>query len=85
MTTQKKPLFEVTIALDCECNNELCKHQQQAMLKAVEDAWQSGRKAGIATAVEKIREASKRGLTLNLQNGELELPSTPSTDRDKTN
>lgn len=85
MKKGNKRLFETTIRLDCECNVEPCAHQQEAFLKALEDAWQSGRKAGIATVVEKIREASKSGLTLRLQDGELELPDQPSTDTDKAN
>ncbi len=81
----KKRLFETTISLNCKCNVEPCAHQQAAFLKAVEDAWQSGRKAGIATVVDKIREASKSGLTLRLQDGELELPDQASSDPDKAN
>lgn len=74
MTEKKPPLFSASITTHCSCSAELCAHQQDALLKVIEDAWQTGRKAGIATVIEKIRVASASGLALRLQDGELEEP-----------
>ena len=49
---------------------------QAALNKALEDAWQSGRKAGIATVIGKMKEAAEHGLVLRLNDGELELPKS---------
>ena len=67
-------LFSTEISLDCDCVNNLCEHLQASLNKVTQDAWQSGRAAGIATVIAKMKEAAENGLVLRLQDGELELP-----------
>ena len=76
MSEESKVLFSAEISLECKCENDLCEHMQAALNKALEDAWQSGRKAGIATVIGKMKEAAEHGLVLRLNDGELELPKS---------
>jgi hypothetical protein len=76
MSEGNKVLFSTEITLECKCENDMCVHMQAALNKAIQDAWQSGRKAGIATVIGKMKEAAENGLVLRLQDGELELPTS---------
>ena len=73
---ERKTVFSATLELNCECSVEMCEHQNAALLKVIQDAWQSGRKAGIATVFGKMNEAAEHGLVLRLNDGELELPKS---------
>ena len=79
MDEENSVLFSTDISLDCDCVNNLCEHLQASLNKATQDAWQSGRTAGIATVIAKMKEAAEHGLVLRLNDGELELPKS-STD-----
>lgn len=78
MDEQKGVLFNAEISLDCDCVNNLCEHLQASLNKATQEAWQSGRTAGIATVIAKMKEAAEHGLVLRLNDGELELPKSSS-------
>ena len=73
---ERETVFSATLELNCECSVEMCEHQNAALLKVIQDAWQSGRKAGIATVIGKMKEAAEHGLVLRLNDGELELPKS---------
>ena len=69
-------VFSARFKLDCDCANEACEHFIAELNNSIQEAWQAGRKAGIATVIEKLRESAKHGLVLRLQDGELVLPES---------
>ena len=69
-------VFSARFKLECDCATEVCDHLIAELNSAIRDAWQSGRKAGIATVIDKLRESAKHGLVLRLQDGELVLPES---------
>lgn len=71
-----KVVFSANFALDCDCANEACEHFIAKLNTSIQDAWQAGRKAGIATVIERLRQSAEHGLVLRLQDGELVLPES---------
>jgi hypothetical protein len=69
-------VFSARFKLECDCATEACEHLIAELNSAIQDAWQSGRKAGIATVIEKLRASAKNGLVLRLEDGELVLPDS---------
>lgn len=85
MNERNKVLFTSEITLACDCENNLCPHMQASLNKTIQDAWQSGRTAGIATVIGKMKEAAEHGLVLRLNDGELELPPSFSELEEPSN
>jgi len=69
-------VFSARFSLSCDCANEACEHFIAELNASIQEAWQAGRKAGIATVIEKLRESAQHGLVLRLQDGELVLPES---------
>jgi len=69
-------VFSARFKLECDCATEACEHLIAELNSAIQDAWQAGRKAGIATVIAKLRESAQHGLVLRLQDGELVLPES---------
>jgi hypothetical protein len=69
-------VYAARFKLDCDCANEACEHFIAELNNSIQEAWQAGRKAGIAAVIEKLRESAQNGLVLRLQDGELVLPES---------
>jgi hypothetical protein len=69
-------VFSARFSLNCDCANEACEHFIAELNASIQEAWQAGRKAGIATVIAKLRESAQHGLVLRLQDGELVLPES---------